>query len=75
MCSGFVFESGLTAALRAGGHRPQRRQLREGGRAERRVHWYVCVSASALLHPPACSVPERLLGLLDLVVSRDSSGV
>jgi hypothetical protein len=35
--------------LRADGRGPQRRQLCEWGRAERRIHWYVCLSP---LHLP-----------------------
>jgi hypothetical protein len=38
--------------LRAGGRGPQRRQLREEGRTQRRIHWYVCLlHASISIHP------------------------
>ena len=55
--------------MRAGGRGPQRRQLSEGGSAQRRIHWYV--------HPARRDIFQMLhlfrarCGLLDLGVSRN----
>ncbi|AQL09818.1 hypothetical protein ZEAMMB73_Zm00001d048452 [Zea mays] len=41
----FISRGNPTVELRAGGRGPQRWQLREGGRTQRRIHWYL---------PPEC---------------------
>jgi hypothetical protein len=54
----FLSEHGLNCVpCVAGGYRPQRRELREGSRAERRVHRYVSRFRETLAAPCSVSVP------------------
>jgi hypothetical protein len=54
LTSGFVFYVGSRLTMLCGCAQvrgPQRRQLREGGRTQRRIHWYVCLlHASISIH-------------------------